>query len=304
MSVPYLCIYASQAAAQIGLNRYKKISDAVETFWNRADPESYKTAMSRNNLMTDQEIVEKVEKSHPKVATLLKIASKDEQSSTDVASKYEKISSDFSTYAEENYMTKEVAAVVDDALRKTSYTTYGNAAEMEVFKYIRDKLEIDIVEDSTFYRHSLGTLKTAHGSFEYFMGGKIDGITRDRKILIEIKNRVNRLFGKIPSYELVQIQTYLHLLNLDKAFLVECLKSKEDDVIDENVNCITVNRDRAYFEMEILPRLEGFVNFVLSLIHDPKLQDKFLTSKRRNAMASLAITKYVKAKTEAKAKIS
>jgi hypothetical protein len=71
-------------------------------------------------------------------------------------------------------------------------------------------------------------------------------------------------------------------------------------VIAENVNCITVNRDRAYFEVEILPKLEGFVNFVICLIHDEKLQDKFVTSKRRNTIASLAITKYLKEKRETK----
>ena len=45
------------------------------------------------------------------------------------------------------------------------------------------------------------------------------------------------------------VQTYLHLLDIDKAFLVECLKCKNGTSISENVNCISINRDRAYFEM-------------------------------------------------------
>jgi hypothetical protein len=300
MTTPYLCIYASQAAACINENRYKKIADAVETFWNRADAESYKEAMRRNNVLTNDEIVEKVEKIHPKIATLLKVASKEEETSTDVAQKYAKLSTEFEKYAGDNYFSDDIAAVVDDAIRKTAYTTYGNVAELDVFNYIRNVLHIDIVEDPSFYKDTLGKITTKYGTFEYFIGGKIDGITRDRKILVEIKNRVNRLFGKLPSYEMIQVQTYLHLLNMDKAFLVECLKSKEGSVIAENVNCITVNRDRAYFEMEILPKLEGFVNFVICLIHDEKLQDKFVTSKRRNTIASLAIAKYLKEKTASK----
>jgi hypothetical protein len=301
---PYLCVYASQAAACIGENKYKKIGDAVETFWNRADSGSYKSAMRRNSILTNDEIVEKIEKNHPKVATLLKVASKEEETSTEVAQKYAKLSDEFVKYADDNYFSEDIAAVVDDAIRKTTYTTYGNVAELDVFKYIRETLDIDIVEDPSFYKDSLGTVSTDYGSFEYFIGGKIDGITRDRKILIEIKNRVNRLFGKLPTYEMIQVQTYLHLLNVDKAFLVECLKSKEGDVVAANVNCISLNRDRSYFEEEILPRLEGFVHLVLNLIHDEKLQDKFLMSKRRNTMANQWILKYVKEKNEKKAEKS
>lgn len=300
---PYLCIYASQAAACINENKYKKIADAVETFWHRADAESYNNAMARNNILTDDEIVDKVGKTHPKIAKLLQVASKEEESSTDVAEKYSKLSKEFERYAGDNYISNDIASVVDDAIRKTAYTTYGNAAEHSVFKYIRDVLKIEIVEDPSFYKDAIGTVETKYGSFEYFIGGKIDGVTKDRKILVEIKNRVNRLFGKLPSYEMIQVQTYLHLLNLDKAFLVECLRSKEGNVVADNVNCITVNRDRAYFEIEILPRLEGFVNFVVHLIHDEKLQDKFLLSKRRNAMASLAITKFVRERHESKGKL-
>jgi len=303
MITPYLCIYASQAAACINENKYKKIADAVETFWHRADAESYNSAMARNNILTNEEIVEKVGKTHPKIARLIQDASKEEESSTDVANKYSKLSKEFEKYAGDNYISSDIAAVVDDAIRKTAYTTYGNVAEHSVFNYIRDVLKIDIVDDPSFYKDVIGTVETKYGSFEYSIGGKIDGITRDRKILVEIKNRVNRLFGKPPSYEMIQVQTYLHLLNLDKAFLVECLRSKEGSVVADDVNCITVNRDRAYFEVEILPRLEGFVNFVVNLIHDEKLQNKFLMSKRRNAIASLAITKFVKDKHESRGKL-
>ena len=296
MSSPYLCVYASQAAACIGENRYKKISEAVETFWNRADSDSYNKAMRRNNLMTNDEIVEKVEQRHPEVAKLLSIASREEHTSTEVSEKYAKLSSDFEKYAGDHRFPGEIAAMVDDALRKSAYTSYGNVAESEVFKYIREVLKVDIVDDPTFYNQQLGEVQTPYGAFKYFIGGKIDGITRDGKTLVEIKNRVNRLFGRPPVYENIQVQTYLHLLDIDKAFLVECLKSKNGSSISENVNCISINRDRAYFEMEVIPRIEGFVNLIVHLIHDEALQDKFVTSKRRNAIANHWILKHVDAK--------
>ena len=156
MITPYLCIYASQAAACINENKYKKIADAVEIFWHRADAESYNNAMARNNILTDDEIVEKVGKTHPKIAKLLQVASKEEESSTDVAEKYSKLSKEFEKYAGDNYISHDIASVVDDAIRKTAYTTYGNVAEHSVFNYIRDVLKIDIVDDPSFYKDVLG----------------------------------------------------------------------------------------------------------------------------------------------------
>lgn len=297
---PYLCVYASQAASCIGENRYKKIGDAVETFWNRADSISYQDAMRRNNIMTNEEIVEKVGKTHPEVASLLKIASKEEATSTDVSEKYTKLSTYLEKYAGEHYFPGDIMSLVDDALRKSAYTSYGNVSESAVFKYIRDVLKVDIVEDDTFYKDVLGTVNTPYGSFDYFIGGKIDAITRDRNILVEIKNRVNRLFMKPPIYENIQVQTYLHLLDLDKAFLVECLKSKDNNKISENVNCISINRDRAFFESEVVPKIEAFVDLIVHLIHDKALQDKFVTSKRRNSFASSWINKYVNSKRQEK----
>ena len=79
-SEPYLCVYASQAAACIGENKHKKMSDSVETFWGRADMSSYKRALQRNNILTNDEIITRLEKTHPKIATLIKVAGENEYS--------------------------------------------------------------------------------------------------------------------------------------------------------------------------------------------------------------------------------
>jgi len=50
--------------------------------------------------------------------------------------------------------------------------------------------------------------------------GKTDGMASDGT-LVEIKNRTKRFFNMVPEYENVQVQTYLRMLNLDKAHLVE-----------------------------------------------------------------------------------
>jgi hypothetical protein len=145
-----------------------------------------------------------------------------------------------------------------------------------------------------------GTVENEYGIFPWYIGGKIDAINTDRTILIEIKNRVNRLFKRLPSYEMVQVQMYLQLLNLDKAVLVECMKTKNDNVMQEDVNVISVNKDIVLWEMEIFPKLEGFVDFIIRILRDHKLQNKFLISKRRSSIVSYHISSYVKKRREKK----
>lgn len=291
---PYLCVYASQGAAAIGENKHKKPCDAAETFWERAHIQSYRAAMKRNTIMTSDEIIDRLEKNHPKLVKIMERAGKDEESSTDVAKKYNSLSTEFTQYANANYISQDFYSVVDDAIRKTTYTSYGNAQESKVFDYINNTLKMDVVEDPSFYKSQAGVINNKYGSFPWFIGGKIDGITQDRKTLVEIKNRVNRLFKIIPSYESVQVQMYLELLDIDKAVLVECLKTKEYEVLHEDVNVISINRDSDAWKTNIFPRIEGFVDFVIHLIHDEALQDKYLNSKRKSAMISSHISARMK----------
>lgn len=52
------------------------------------------------------------------------------------------------------------------------------------------------------------------------------------------------------------------------------------------VNVIPIKRDRLMWENDIVPKLQGFVEFVVRLVHDAALQDKYLSSRRRSAMVS------------------
>ena len=290
----YLCVYASQAAACIGENRHKKIGDAVETVWERADAAGYRAARRRNGIVTDDEILSRAEHAYAEVADLLSAATTRAESSTEVARKYSSLSSRFHTFAEEHKLGETECRVIDDALRKTSYTKYGNEQESAVFRYLRDTLGIDCVEDPTFYKTQAGVVHTPRGAFPWYIGGKIDAICSDRSMLIEIKNRVNRLFRRPPSYEMVQIQTYMWLLDIDKGLLVECMKTAPGagaGVPHEDVNLISVARDKVAWTSDYFPKLRGFMDFVANLVHDEALQDKFLQSKRRSAMVTAHVVR-------------
>ena len=98
------------------------------------------------------------------------------------------------------------SALVDDVLKRNLYTTYGNQQEPEVLRYVRTSLGIACHQDHVFYKQQQGTCDGEWGSVPWYVGGKIDAIDDQRTLLIEIKNRVNRLFYRIPFYEQVQVQ--------------------------------------------------------------------------------------------------
>lgn len=326
---PYVCIYASQVAMCIGANKHKKVSEAVEIMWHRVSPASFDAALKRNGIKTDDQQAEDIIASHEKVRDLVRLTlTAPCESSDQVAQNYVEVAKELGTVP----LADEDRRLVNDVLKRNLYTTYGNLHEHRVLTYVRDRLGIKCREDPTFYKAPQGECSGPWGSFTWYVGGKIDAIDDDRTLLIEIKNRVNRLFYRIPFYESVQVQAYLHLLDLERGVLVECLKSaggglKKGDpsrpphpgstdpapapgstghggnaaddpddpaAADLHVNVIPLQRDRELWGREIVPKLEGFVDFLARLLHDPAHQDRYLQSKRRSAMVTSHINNWLK----------
>jgi hypothetical protein len=87
----------------------------------------------------------------------------------------------------------------------------------------------------------------------YSVVGKIDRIEErpdGSRTLVEIKNRTRGLFNKVYDYEMIQIQTYLQMLDLEDARLVEQYNSQ--------VNSMPVKRDRDMWDNVIVPGLNAF----------------------------------------------
>lgn len=273
---PYLCIYASQVAMCIGSNRHKKISDAVLLVWQRIAPHSFWDAMKRNNLKTDEDVLRALMEKHGEVRALVdKSLTEAAHSSTEVATCYS------STLAEleQADLGEQDKELVGTVLRKNLYTNYGTAAEPRVLQHIREHMNIPCHTDPTFYKVCLGEVD----GVPWHVGGKIDAMSDDGALLIEIKNRVNRLFYRAPAYEAVQVQTYLELLDVSQGALVECLKSETGAM---QTNVIPIARDKAFWKHEVVPKLQRFVTFLLRLLKDTGVQDAFLKSKRPSAMVT------------------
>lgn len=105
-----------------------------------------------------------------------------------------------------------------------------------------------IVKDPKTYELLIGKFN----GFECVIRGKIDRIeeTCDGRRLIEIKKRTSRLFHCVPSYENIQIQVYLQMLNLQRAQLWE--------MFGEDVEKHDVARDDELYSTHIMPQVRSF----------------------------------------------
>lgn len=319
--VPYVCVYASQVAVCVGANKHKKPCEAVEAMWQRIDPNSFHAALARNGVRTeDQNVMDIMARVDGVRGLVDKSLTLPCESSTQVSSNFGAVTVELGSV--EN-LEDEERKLVEDVLKRNMYTTFGNVHEQAMLTYIRDTLGIECAPDPTFYKKQIGTVKWGGAEIPWFVGGKIDAINSARTLVVEIKNRINRLFHRVPFYEVVQVQSYLDLLDVEQGCLVECFRADPNprpglpgnDTVPENdttaqtvlptdlqVNIIPLRRNTKLWREDILPKLQAFVEYVSMIVHDEKLQDKYLQAKRRSVMVNTYVNNRLEETARARAR--
>ncbi len=132
--------------------------------------------------------------------------------------------------------------LINKEIKNMINTEYGIEKEsnaLETFQKI-ENVKLDLSQQ--FYKCHICTIDNT----EYYLGGKLDGISRD--YIVEVKNRTKQFFYKTRDYEMIQIQLYLHILNYNKAKLVQKLNQKikitdiekDDLLINETIEKIKI----------------------------------------------------------------
>ena len=275
-------LYASQIAACIGSNRHKKPAEAMETMWHRMSPASYAAALERTGTTTEIDRVRAIVDRDAGVRKVVDASMTPCTHSSDVESRYDAA---VRTIGSMSDLPASEKAAIDAIVKRNLYTNYGTASEHRALVQIRETLGINARPDSTFYKQCVGPVACSGGtSVERWVGGTIDAITDDR-LVIEIKNRIRRLFYKVPFYEIVQLQTYLQLLDTSRGAIVECLSTPDDC----RVNIVPVRRDKDLWSTMIVPRMRAFVRVFVSLLSDHAFQDAYLVSPARASMIQTRI---------------
>ena len=144
-------------------------------------------------------------------------------------------------------------------------TEYGNRKEDDI---VESKAVGVIVDNNTkFYKMEVGIEPVVWG-----VGGRIDGFRNG--ILIEIKNRKSKLFDPVPIYDLIQLQTYMQILNVPRATIIQCLTDEF-----EVYQTLEKHFERSDKLWEYITKpLQVFVHVLHKFAHDTALQDKFFLS--------------------------
>ena len=229
-------IKASEVAACMGLNNYRRPAEVIDDLWKKVSPTTF-TGQTRDDIN-----LEALAQSNEAQATLKAALMENPESSDEVQTILNRVQELVSNDGKLSSIQK---SQVNDHMRKMIYTTHGINSEDKT----ADLDEAELFTDDTFYKW---TIMVIEGT-EYQVVGRIDRYQQKEdgtKVLVEIKNRTKALFNKVRDYEFVQVLTYLHMMNLQEARLIEQF-NKERKSYD-------INFDQEYWNSEVVPKMENF----------------------------------------------
>ena len=253
-----LTIRASDVAACIGLNPYKSIEEMLILYANKTkgDKLDHSFDITKDDL---QKLVDNVQYNKKEFEMC-----KNKEDYNKLHQKIIKNVSCKSIWANsneeskliENKIKENLPDVCKKCIQSEINTKRGIVNENKNLNNY-EKFHNKKINNRNSKLYKLIIFKNNHLTLQ--ISGKVDGIEgeNDNKILIETKNRRNRLFGEIRDYEGVQMTIYMKMTGITSAKLLEYYND-EEGVIDYDY-------DEDFWE-EIQSKLLVFKDNVLKLI--------------------------------------
>lgn len=257
---------SSKIASILGYNYYTNLEEYVDLFVSYL----YKNAEELKTLDEDivfktceQDMKEKILKSDIEEISKKQILKIYDESSKinnliqlkDNTDTVERILNDQSTK-----LSDDIMPIVKTKLN----CSFGKNTENTAIKLFKDLTNLEIVENNT------KLLKIKFDDF--YICGKIDGLLQkeEEEYVVEIKNRKNKFFDKIPKYELIQIILYTKLCNNNNVCFIQKLgeELKIEYFKDIDPNSTIFN--------ELIDRLTKLNSFILSLREDNNERKKMM----------------------------
>jgi hypothetical protein len=229
-------------AACVGRHQYKARSEVLNEIWKKNWPDTF-TGQTKTDKA--KEILQASPEAQKVLEAAVKIKARD---STEVQAVFEKAKEAINS--DSKLSTAQKAEVLEH-VRSQVYTTHGTRSEDKTSDQVEVAEKTRLVRDDSFYNLDVCTI----GDVKFIVCGKIDRIEErpdGTRVLVEIKNRTNRLFRRVIDYEFVQVQVYLQMLDLVHARLVE---QYNNQVLSHDVE-----RNEETWTNELLPGLVDFCN--------------------------------------------
>jgi hypothetical protein len=235
-----IVLKASDVAAILGRNQYKPRQDVLNDLWKKYAPQTFTGKTKKDRA---EEALSVSTEAQAVLATAVSTKAKDSFEVQKIFSEaLEKVNSDAK-------LSVTQKAEVAEHLRSRVYTTHGTRSEDKTAEKVTVQENVKWVKDNSFYNYEVCQL----GDRKFVVTGKIDRIEErpdGSRVLVEIKNRTNRLFRKVVEYEMIQVQMYLQMLGLVHAKLVEQYNTQ--------VMSHDITRDEELWSNIIVPGLEEF----------------------------------------------
>lgn len=272
-------INASELAIITGHNRFNYLSDYVIKLYERYFHDDYKRIVS---LISKKKVkITKSESAQECIKRVVKTNNLDIKKSLneclksnnvqELSKKQELLKN---TIQKDKNISIQDKLLINESIKSLTNTNFGTNNENHVIKYYESIINKNIITTNDFFSKEL----FKNDNYTWYVGGKVDGIfinDDNEKVLLEVKNRVKKLFYTLRAYEKVQIYAYMLLLGTNKAKLIECLKNNRSEF-----NTIDVNFEQDFFEKKILKYLESFIDLFELIMESDKLKIKLLTSEK------------------------
>jgi len=251
-----ICIYASELAVVLGINKYQNLSDIIIKLWQKNYPIDYEnmtTQVKHKHQVvftpkeTDMQVIRRIQDDaninvQEKVNNCLQL-----KDTSQLLKNRQEI---FKEVDQNKNLDNETKQEFKKSLESVTNKVFGTINEKSIIDYYMMRSGKKVISNQRFIKKDICTYK----DIKWSLGGKIDGITEDN-VVVEIKNRIYKLFYTMRDYEKPQIQTYMYILGLSQGHLVESFKRQGEVTL----NIIEENFDQEYWNNIVLARLNNFI---------------------------------------------
>lgn len=268
-------ISASELAIITGHNQYKEPSEIILKYWKRHFKQNYNDFLEKMKKESKD-----IKKEETEFETINRIAKKNNININ--VKKCLNTKNTESLNKNKDELFKETLSKVSaddskklkDAINRVTNTHFGIKNENKGIELYSQKTQCKVELTNTYFKKELSVIENNCGNIDsWYLGGKVDGLTNidGEKTIVEIKNRVNKLFNCVRDYEKVQCFAYMYILDIKNVHLAETLKSSKN----QNMNIINISYNDDFMD-NIIEKIEQFIYDFYDFLDDDKQKEQLL----------------------------
>jgi len=271
MSMKFL-FNISEIAIITGDNPYKSKRDFLIDFWKKhykSDFEECQKSVNYINKETDEEVIQKISTKNS-INILNEMKKCSETNNLETLNETKKI-----IMEKVKNVSEEEKKEITKSITNLTNTKFGINNEFDVTKIYENIKSCKVIKDDIYRKKKI----IDNEKYSVCIGGKIDGINLNENCIIEVKNRMNRMFYELRNYEKVQIMCYIYLFGKEKGHLVEALRKKTGT----EINIIDVEFDNEYITY-IIDKIKDFSEYFYNFINNREDKLRILSDNKEDIL--------------------